>query len=236
LLIFINYFQHNENIKHSCLFNLQLKFACIMAIYKFTLPLTDEQVKSLKVGDNIYVTGNIVTARDDAHKHALAMYDKGEPLPVDFKKLGIYHAGPIMAKDENDEWYMVAGGPTTSGRMEIFQDTFIEAFGSNLIIGKGGMGGRTTAAMQKFGAVYGMFTGGAALLAANQVKEVVEVHWFDILGMPECLWVLRVEEFGPLMIGIDAHGNNFFTENEKKTMAKKPEAYKIVEQALEAVK
>ena len=165
-----------------------------MAIYKFNLPLTDEQVKSLKVGDNIYVTGNIVTARDDAHKHALAMYDRGETLPVDFKNLGIYHAGPIMAKNENDEWYMVAGGPTTSNRIEIFQDTFIEAFGSNLIIGKGGMGGRTTAAMHKFGAVYGMFTGGAALLAANQVKEVVEVHWFDAQTSTESMFINEIEQ------------------------------------------
>ncbi|MCY3414367.1 MAG: fumarate hydratase C-terminal domain-containing protein [Candidatus Heimdallarchaeota archaeon] len=194
-----------------------------MAIYKFQLPLTEEDVKKLKVGDNIYVTGQIVTARDDAHKHALSLFDKGEPLPVDFSKLAIYHAGPIMAKDDNGEWYMVAGGPTTSTRMEIFQDEFIEKFGTKLIIGKGGMGERTTAACKKFGAVYGMFTGGAALLAANKVKKVVEVHWLDILGMPECLWVLEVEDYGPLAIGIDAHGNNFYTENDKLTRAKAEE-------------
>jgi fumarate hydratase subunit beta len=205
-----------------------------MAIYHLELPLTKEDVQKLQVGDNIYVTGNIVTARDDAHKHALALYEKGEELPVDFSKLGIFHCGPIMQKDEQGKWQIVAGGPTTSNRMEIFQDNFIEAFGSSLIIGKGGMGERTTAACQKFGAVYGMFTGGAALLAADRVEEVVEVHWLDLLGMPECLWVLRVNDFGPLMIGIDAHGNNFFTENQKKMEAKRSDAYNIIIKALEA--
>ena len=153
-----------------------------MVVHNLQLPLTIEDVKKLRVGDNIYVTGNVVTARDDAHKHALEKYSKGEQLPVDFGKLAIYHCGPIMQKDENGKWHMVAGGPTTSSRMEIFQDKFIETFGTRLIIGKGGMGERTTNACQKFGAVYGMFTGGAALLAANAVKEVVEDHWYDILG------------------------------------------------------
>ncbi|MHA2249450.1 MAG: FumA C-terminus/TtdB family hydratase beta subunit [Candidatus Kariarchaeaceae archaeon] len=206
-----------------------------MATYKFTLPISEEDIKKLNVGDNIFVTGKIVTARDDAHKHALKLHKEGQPLPVNFKDLGIFHCGPIMSKDETTgKWSVVAAGPTTSTRMELFQYDFIEAFGSNLIIGKGGMGPRTTEACNKFGAVYGMFTGGAALLAADSMKNVAEVHWYDILGMAECLWVIEVEEFGPLMIGIDAHGNNFFTENEKKTMAAKEDAYKIIEAALEA--
>ncbi|MHA2503387.1 MAG: FumA C-terminus/TtdB family hydratase beta subunit [Candidatus Kariarchaeaceae archaeon] len=206
-----------------------------MAIYHLQLPLSEEDVKKLQIGDNIYVTGKIVTARDDAHKHALDLHAKGETLPVNFGELGIFHCGPIMQKDETGKWNMVAGGPTTSNRMEIFQDIFIETFGSRLIIGKGGMGPRTTVACEKFGAVYGMFTGGAALLAAKGVKEVLEVHWYDLLGMPECLWVLQVEEFGPLMIGIDAHGNNFFEENRKKTMESKKDAYAIIDKTLEAM-
>ena len=206
-----------------------------MAAHTLKLPLTEEDVRKLKVGDNIYISGQIVTARDDAHKHALSLKEKGKPLPVDFGKLAIYHCGPIMKKNLEGKWEMVAGGPTTSSRMEIFQDIFIEKFGTRLIIGKGGMGERTTVACQKFGAVYGMFTGGAALLAANAVKQVVEVHWYDLLGMPECLWVLEVDNFGPLMIGIDSHGNNFFTENAKKTMDMKAESYKLIERALEAL-
>jgi fumarate hydratase subunit beta len=205
-----------------------------MATYEFTLPISDEDIKKLQVGDNIYVSGKIVTARDDAHKHALKLRKEGQPLPVNFKDLGIFHCGPIMRQDEAGEWHVVAAGPTTSTRMELFQYDFIEAFGSNLIIGKGGMGPRTTEACHKFGAVYGMFTGGAALLAADSMKKVTDVYWKDFLGMAECLWMIEVEKFGPLMIGIDAHGNNFFTENEKKTMAAKEEAYRIIERALEA--
>ncbi|MDH5402186.1 MAG: FumA C-terminus/TtdB family hydratase beta subunit [Candidatus Heimdallarchaeota archaeon] len=205
-----------------------------MAIYRLNLPLSKDEVKSLKMGDNIYVSGNIVTARDDAHKHALELYEKGEKLPVNFKELAIYHCGPIMEKDQQEKWKVVAAGPTTSGRMELFQDNFIEKFGTSLIIGKGGMGERTTAACRKFGAIYGMYTGGAALLAANQIKEVLEVHWFDLLGMPECLWVLKVEDFGPLLVGIDSHGNNFFTLNKEKTKQSLPNAYKIIDEVLGA--
>ncbi len=205
-----------------------------MAIYHFKLPLTEEDVKKLKVGDSIYVSGDIVTARDDAHKHALHLKEKGEPLPVDFSKLAIYHCGPIMRKnEETGEWEVVAAGPTTSSRMEIFQDKFIEAFSTRLIIGKGGMGSRTTVACEKFGAVYAMFTGGAALLAADKVKRVKEVHWLDLLGMPECLWVLEVEEFGPLLVGIDSHGNNLFEENAQKTRDALPQAYQVIEQIME---
>ncbi len=205
-----------------------------MAIYHLKLPLTGEDVKKLKVGDSIYVSGDVVTARDDAHKHALHLKEKGEPLPVDFSKLAIYHCGPIMRKnEETGEWEVVAAGPTTSSRMEIFQDKFIEAFGTRLIIGKGGMGPRTTVACANFGAVYAMFTGGAALLAADKVKRVKEVHWLDLLGMPECLWVLEVEDFGPLLIGIDSHGNNLFEANAKKTRDTLPQAYQIIEQVME---
>ena len=189
-----------------------------MTVYHLNLPLSEEDVRKLRIGDSIYVTGEIVTARDDAHKHALELHEKGEPLPVDFSKLGIYHCGPIMRKDEETgEWKVVVAGPTTSMRMELFQDKFIETFGTRLIIGKGGMGDRTAAACKKFGAVYAMFTGGAAILAADRIKRVKEVHWLELLGMPECLWVLEVEEFGPLLVAIDAEGNNLFKQNEEVT-------------------
>ncbi len=206
-----------------------------MTVYHLKLPLSEEDVRKLRIGDSIYVTGDIVTARDDAHKHALELHEKGEQLPVDFSKLAIYHCGPIMKKDEKTgEWKVVVAGPTTSMRMELFQDKFIEAFGTRLIIGKGGMGDRTATACKKFGAIYAMFTGGAAILAADRIKKVKEVHWLDLLGMPECLWVFEVEEFGPLLVAIDAEGNNLFKQNEEVTKQMLPKAYKIVEKALEA--
>ena len=203
-----------------------------MAIHKIKLPLDEETLKKIKAGDSIYVTGRIVTARDEAHQMALEFYEEGKPLPVDFSKLGIYHCGPIRKKnDATGEWEVVAAGPTTSTRMEIFEDKFIEAFGTRLIIGKGGMGERTAKACAKFGAIYGMFTGGAALLAKKAVKRVVEVHWLEELGMPECLWVLEVEDFGPLFVGIDSYGRNIFTEIDTTTRELKKKAYEIIESA-----
>lgn len=176
--------------------------------YHLKTPVPQAELRKLKAGDLIYVSGTIITARDEAHLKALELKEKGEPLPVNFKGTGVFHCGPIMKKDDTGKWSVVAAGPTTSARMEIFQDNFIEAFRPALIIGKGGMGDRTSAACQQYGCVYGAFTGGAALLAAKGIKNVKDVFWLDELGMPECLWVYNVENFGPMIITIDTHGAN----------------------------
>ncbi len=171
-------------------------------------PVKEEDIRKLKAGDLVYVTGTIITARDEAHLKALELHEEGKEPPVSFTGRGVFHCGPIMKKDEKGQWQVVAAGPTTSARMEIFQDNFIEVFKPALIIGKGGMGERTSKACQKYGCVYGAFTGGAALLAARGIKEVEDVFWFDELGMPECLWVYKVEKFGPMIVTIDSHGAN----------------------------
>ncbi len=171
-------------------------------------PVPEADVRKLRVGDLMYVTGTVVTARDEAHLKALELHEKGEAPPVEFKGNGVFHCGPIMKKDEGGEWRVVAAGPTTSARMEIFQDEFIEAYRPAVIIGKGGMGERTSKACQEYGCVYGAFTGGAALLAARGINKVRDVFWLEELGMPECLWVYDVEDFGPMIVTIDAHGGN----------------------------
>lgn len=176
--------------------------------YHLKTPVPEEDIRKLKAGDQIYVTGTIITARDEAHLMALELHEEGKQPPVDFKGIGVFHCGPIMKKDEAGKWQVVAAGPTTSARMEIFQDNFIEVFKPALIIGKGGMGDRTSKACQEHGCVYGAFTGGAALLAARGIKEVKDVFWLDELGMPECLWVYEVENFGPMIVTIDTHGGN----------------------------
>ena len=175
--------------------------------YHLKTPVPEDEIRKLKMGDLVYVTGTIITARDEAHLKALELHEKGEKLPVDFKGVGVFHCGPIMKKGDG-KWTVIAAGPTTSARMEIFQDNFIETFRPAIIIGKGGMGDRTSKACQEYGCVYGAFTGGAALLAARGIKKVREVHWLEELGMPECLWVYDVEDFGPMIITIDTHGNN----------------------------
>jgi len=194
-----------------------------MAVYKLKTPISEEDVRKLKMNDVIYITGTMVTARDSAHKRALEFFKEEKPLPIDLQGLAVFHCGPIVRK-EDEKWTVIAAGPTTSTRMDIFEDEFIKAFKVRVVIGKGGMGKRTTEGMKKYGAVYGAFTGGAAVLAAKAIKNVSGVEWFD-LGMPEALWILDVEEFGPLIVAIDTHGNNLFEEVKEKVEENRIKVY-----------
>jgi fumarate hydratase subunit beta len=195
----------------------------MMAVYKFKTPISEEDVRKLKVNDVLYVTGTIVTARDQAHRRALEFIKQGKLLPVNLEGLVVFHCGPVVSK-EGDKWKAVAAGPTTSTRMDLFEDEFIKNFKVCVIIGKGGMGKRTTDAMAKYGAVYGAFTGGAAILAAKAIKNVKSVEWLD-LGTPEAMWIFEVEEFGPLVVAIDSHGNNIFMDVAKNVEANKQKIY-----------
>ena len=194
-----------------------------MAVYKFKTSISEEEIRKLRVNDVLYVSGTMFTARDQAHKRALEYFKQGKPLPLSLEGLAVFHCGPIVKKKE-ERWTIVAAGPTTSTRMEIFEDEFIKNFKVKVVIGKGGMGKRTTEAMAKYGAVYGAFTGGAAILAAKAIKNVRTVEWLD-LGMPEAMWILEVEEFGPLAIAIDSHGNNLFEDVKRKVEENKQKIY-----------
>jgi len=195
-----------------------------MAVFKFKTPVSEEDVRKLRVNDILYVSGTIATARDEAHKKALELHREGKKLPLNLEGLAVFHCGPIVKK-EGDKWVVVAAGPTTSTRMDQFEDEFIGAFKVRVVIGKGGMGKRTTEAMKKYGAVYGAFTGGAGVLAAKAVKNVKSVEWLQELGMPEALWVFEVEEFGPLTVAIDSHGNNIFEDVKKKAEEQRMKIY-----------
>lgn len=173
-------------------------------------PLSEMEIRRLKAGDIVYLSGIIVTARDAAHKRMLDLVEAGKPLPINLRGFPIYHCGPLV-RMEDGRWIVLAAGPTTSMRMEPLESVAIEKLGVRMVIGKGGMGKKTADAMARFGSVYGAFTGGAAILAARHVTRVVDVKWLD-LGVPEALWVLEVKGFGPLIIAIDSHGNNLFGE------------------------
>jgi fumarate hydratase subunit beta len=194
-----------------------------MVVYKLKTPISDEEIRKLKVNDVLYVTGTIVTARDQAHRRALEYFKEGKALPISLEGLAVFHCGPVMSK-EGDKWIAVAAGPTTSTRMDLFEDEFIKNFKVRVVIGKGGMGKKTTDAMAKYGAVYGAFTGGAAILAAKAIKNVKSVEWYD-LGMPEAMWIFEAQEFGPLAVAIDSHGNNLFTDVQKTVEANKQRIY-----------
>lgn len=195
-----------------------------MAVYKFRTPVSEEDVRKLGINDTVYLTGTIVTARDAAHRRALELHREGKQLPVNLEGLAVFHCGPIVKKDDG-RWRVVAAGPTTSSRMELFEDAFIRNFKVRIVIGKGGMGKKTVDAMKRYGAVYGAFTGGAAVLAAKAIKQVKGVEWSD-LGMPEAMWIFEVEDFGPLTVAIDAHGNNLFETIQTKADAEKTSIYR----------
>jgi fumarate hydratase subunit beta len=183
---------------------------------ELTIPLSEDDVRSLKLGDIVYLTGEFYTARDEAHMRVLEHLEEGKSLPVTFKDKAVFHCGPIMRKT-NGQWELVAAGPTTSTRMNTLEPEFIEKLGPRAIIGKGGMGTETSQAMEKFGCVYLAITGGAAVLAAKGIKKVHGVEWLD-LGMPEALWILEGKKFGPLIVAMDTHGNSLFKNVETQVI------------------
>jgi len=170
-------------------------------------PLTEKEIRRLRIGDIVYLSGIIATARDQAHLRAINETRQGKPIPIDFRGVVLYHCGPIVRR-VGDSWSVIAAGPTTSYRMEKVEAEFIELFGVRMIIGKGGMGKKTCEALHKFGAVYCDFTGGAALLAAKAILNVEDVAWLD-LGVPEAIWVFSVRDFGPLLVTMDSTGLNY---------------------------
>jgi len=195
-----------------------------MTVYRLRTPVSEETARKLEVNDTIYLSGTIVTLRDAAHRRALELHKKGKQLPVNLEGLAVFHCGPLVKKVD-DGWRVVAAGPTTSSRMELFEADFIKNFRVRVVVGKGGMGAKTVDAMKQYGSVYGAFTGGAAVLAAKAIKQVKGVEWSD-LGMPEAMWILEVEDFGPLTVAIDAHGNNLFETIQTKAENEKPQIYK----------
>ena len=185
-----------------------------------TTPIAPEDLADIKIGDVIYLTGHIVTCRDVPHRRVV---QEGRELPLDIRGGAILHAGPIIRKTGEKSFEMVSVGPTTSMRMEKFEREFIAKTGVRLIVGKGGMGEGTMSDCKEFGAIHCVFPAGCAVVAATQVEQIESADWTE-LGMPETLWKCRVKEFGPLIVSIDAHGNNLFEQNKVKFNEKKDAA------------
>ncbi|WMW25679.1 FumA C-terminus/TtdB family hydratase beta subunit [Methanolobus sediminis] len=189
--------------------------------YRLNTPLKKEDVDKLKAGDIVYLSGTVYTARDEAHARILEMAEEKKELPFDLEGAVIYHCGPLM-KGKDDDWEVVAAGPTTSARMSKMTPKLLDIHGVRAFVGKGGMDNVTGAMKGK--SVYLAFTGGCAALAAMSIEKVNTVHWLD-LGMPEAVWELKVKNFGPLVVGIDSHENDLFTDVRKKAL----EAYSKIE-------
>jgi fumarate hydratase subunit beta len=196
-----------------------------MTEYKLTTPIKEGDVRKLRIGDVVYVTGVIYTARDEAHQRLMEYAEKGEKPPVNLDGAVIYHVGPIVRKKDGG-WEVVAAGPTTSTRMNKITPKVLEKYPIRMIIGKGGMSREVAEAMRKHGVVYCHYTGGAAVLAAKNIKRVLGVEWLD-LGMPEAMWIFEVENFGPLTVTMDANGNSMY---EKLSQQQRRNLEKLISQ------
>jgi len=174
-----------------------------------TPPLTEQQMRALKVGDVVLISGEMFTGRDNVHAHLMK-----SPPPVDLNGTVLYHCGPVMLK-EGGEWKVKAAGPTTSIREEPYQADVIQRYGVRAVIGKGGMGPKTLAALKECGAVYLNGIGGAAQYYARTVEKVLGVHLMEF-GIPEAMWHFRVKNFAAI-VTMDAHGNSLHAEVEKST-------------------
>ena len=174
-----------------------------------TTPLTEEQVRALKVGDVVLVNGEMFTGRDALHTYLMK-----NPPPVDLHGAVLYHCGPVMLK-EGERWVAKAAGPTTSIREEPYQAEVIRRYGLRAVVGKGGMGARTLAGMKESGAVYLHAIGGAAQFYARAIEQVLGVDLLEF-GVPEAMWRLRVKNFLTI-VTMDAHGNSLHADVEKTT-------------------
>lgn len=184
------------------------------------LPLTEAAVRLLHVGDVVYLSGHIYTARDMAHLRIRALLKESQELPKDFAGAAVFHAGPVAQKRE-EGWSLNVIGPTTSIRMEPYAN-MVGKLGVRAVIGKGGMGQDTLDACAKYGYVYLQAAPGCAALLAEGIESIQDVHWLD-MGMPEAMWDLCAKEFGPLVVGMDTHGESIY-----KTLAQ--HAFQVVQE------
>ncbi len=180
-----------------------------MAEYRLETPVSMEEIRKLNVGDVVYITGTMITARDEAHLRMLEYFERGEEIPFKIEDAVIYHCGPIIV-EEGGRYRAISAGPTTSARMDPLAPKVLERVERMVIVGKGGMGEGVVRALRGKG-VYLAYTGGAGALAAQAIREVKGVYWED-LGMPEAVWIFEVENFGPCIVGIDAKENSLYRE------------------------
>ncbi|AND38650.1 fumarate hydratase [Cytobacillus oceanisediminis] len=176
-------------------------------------PITEEQIRNLKVGDVVQINGMMYTGRDAIHHHLM-----DHDAPVDLNGQVIYHCGPVMMKDEDGKWHVKAAGPTTSIREEPYQGDIMKKFGIRAVIGKGGMGPKTLEALQEHGGVYLNAIGGAAQYYADCIKSVEGVDLMEF-GIPEAMWHLKVEGF-TAVVTMDSHGNSLHRDVDKSSLEK----------------
>lgn len=180
-----------------------------MATVRLQTPLDEALVRSLRIGDQVLLSGRIHTARDAAHKYLASEGTSPATLPAGLELQGgvLYHCGPVMVRDEGGSWRVTAAGPTTSAREEPYQGEVLRRYGVRAIIGKGGMGDATGRALVECGAVYLSAVGGAAQVLAASVQRVESVYFLEEFGSPEAMWSLFVHDF-PAVVTMDSTGES----------------------------
>lgn len=182
-------------------------------IRRLKTPLSKEDVLSLKIEDMVFISGMIVTGRDKVHRFLVHERPHKKEIPFELEGGIIYHCGPIIKKVD-DAYELIAAGPTTSMRVEMYEADVIKTYGIRGIIGKGGMGEHTLAVMKEYGCVYFHTISGAAAYLADKIKSVKDAWKIEEFGVPEAMWLLEVEDF-PAIVTIDAHGNSLHKEIER---------------------
>jgi len=176
-----------------------------MAEHRLNFPASEEDIRKLRAGDLVTVDGHIIGIRDRSH---IRIFDEGIEPPLDLSGAFLLHTAPNVRKRDDGGYDPMCIGTTTSARMVRFTEGLGRDYGVRAIAGKGGLPDEAIEPMREHGMVYFAIVGGAAALETTQIEEIEEVYWEEL--MPECLWVFRVKDFGPLWVGIDSHGNSMF--------------------------
>ena len=183
---------------------------------ELTFPITDAQdILTLRAGDEVLVQGHVIGIRD---RTQIRIFDQGQEPPMDLAGAFLLHTAPNVRKVGEGRYEKICIGTTTSARMVRFTEPLGAKYGVRAICGKGGLPDEAIEPMQRLGMVYFAIVGGAAALETTQIEEIEEVAWEEL--MPECLWKFRVKDFGPLIVGIDAHGNSVFHDVQERAKAK----------------
>jgi L(+)-tartrate dehydratase beta subunit len=197
-----------------------------MANHTVTFPVTDPQeILKLRAGDEVTVQGHIIGIRD---RTQIRIFDEGVEPPMDLSGAFLLHTAPNVRKVSEDAegkgtYEKICIGTTTSARMVRFTEPLGQQYGVRAISGKGGFPDEAIEPMQRLGMVYFAIVGGAAALETTQIEEIEEVMWEEL--MPECLWKFRVKDFGPLTVGIDAHGNSLYHDVQESAQEKLKELF-----------
>src|SRR5262249_28032367 len=187
---------------------------------RLAFPASEDAIRELHAGDEVLVDGHIIGIRD---RTQMRIFDEGVEPPLDLNGAFLLHTAPNVRKVGEGKYEKLCIGTTTSARMVRFTEPLGDKYGVRAICGKGGLPDEAIEPMRKHGMVYFAIVGGAAALETTQIEEVEEVAWEEL--MPECLWKFRVKDFGPLTVGIDAHGNSLYHDVQARAQEKLKELY-----------